>query len=102
MNSIRKNDKIILTYYINPHHFYFKYKKDAVGEQRLAEINDSVENYVRRHIEKRPSTNYSPQIGEIVLCHYISDCVYKWVRARVDFKLQYDKEVFIIWAIDYG
>ncbi|XP_037028322.1 putative ATP-dependent RNA helicase TDRD12 isoform X2 [Bradysia coprophila] len=102
MNSIRKNDKILLTYYVNPHHFYFKYKEDALGEEKLAEVNKEIEHYVNRHIENRHWQNYSPQIGEIVLCHYISDCVYKWIRGRVDFKLQYNKEMFILWAIDYG
>ncbi|KAG4068685.1 hypothetical protein HA402_002376 [Bradysia odoriphaga] len=102
MNSIRKNDKILLTYYVNPHHFYFKYKEDALGEEKLAELNKEIEQYVHRHIENRHWQNYSPQIGEIVLCHYISDCVYKWIRTRVDYKLNYNKEMFVLWAIDYG
>lgn len=102
MTSIRKIDKIILTYYVNPHHFYFKYKNDPDGEKKLTAINGKVEKYVRRHIENRYSNPYSPKIGEIVLCHYISDCVYKWIRARVDTKFTYDKEKFVLWAIDYG
>lgn len=102
MNFIRKTGDIILTYYVNPHHFYFKYKKDEKAETKLAEINDEIGKYVSRHIEKCRWQNYSPVIGEIVLCHYITDCVDMWIRARIDYKLQYEKEKFILWAIDYG
>lgn len=102
MSSIRKIDKIIITYYVNPHHFYFRYEDDSCAENALNIINNKIEKYVNRHIEKRHSNYYLPKIGEIVLCHYISDCVYQWIRARVDAKLTYDKEIFILWAVDYG
>lgn len=99
---IRKIDLVNVTYYVNPHHFYFKYADDPIGESKLKTINNNVEKYVHRHIEQRHSIPHSPKIGEIVLCHYLSDCVDKWIRARVDAKLTYAKEMFILWALDYG
>lgn len=102
MTGVRKAGDIDITYYVNPHHFYFKYVDDARGEEKLATLNANIEKYVSRHIENRYSNPYTAKIGEIVLCHYISDCVSKWIRARVDTKLMYGKEVFILWAIDYG
>lgn len=102
MTSIRKIDNITITFYVDPHHFYFKYDDDPRSEDKLNSINKNIEKYVGQHIEKRHSNPYSPEIGEIVLCHYISDCVSKWIRARVDTKLTYDKEKFVLWAVDYG
>lgn len=67
MTSIRKNDNIILMYYVNPHLFYFKYKNDERGDDVLSQINKKIEKYVNRHIEKSYPNPYAPEIGEIVI-----------------------------------
>lgn len=99
--SIRKVDEIDITYYVGPHLFYFKYK-DGECDAVLDDINNNVEKYVEKHIAKRRPSPHSPQIGEIVLCHYITDCINKWIRARVDYKRTYGREKFILWALDFG
>lgn len=99
MSTIRKIDAINITYYVSPQHFYFKYADDLVGESKLDAINNRVEKYVNR---QRTSVPYSPEVGEMVLCRYLADGADKWVRARVDAKLTYATEKFILWTVDYG
>lgn len=97
MELIRKQDNIIITHYVNPHMFWFKYQKDARSEEILILLNEKLQKYVLDNVRKHEP--YSPRIGEIILCYNGE----QWIRGKVDQRLTNPKETkFIVWAIDYG
>lgn len=87
-------DRIIITHYINPTMFWFKYQTDEClpllsHETALQAFANSID-----------SVGHHPVLEEVVLVKHLA--MDKWVRCKVDKIEISDIPEYTVWVIDYG
>lgn len=102
MSSANRNGNILITHYINPHMFWFRYESDFITNEPLSQLEASLNTYsIELSKRKAQQGGYKAKIGEIVMVLHLG--WQKWIRAHVDQIFEfYDGHRYYMWAIDHG
>lgn len=96
---------ILITHFINPHLFWFKYESDVVVNvnKPLQDLEHELAEHVAA-LKKRSLYNsgYEPERGEHVALMHLT--WKKWIRVRVDNTIECMStgKKFSLWATDHG
>lgn len=103
MSRIYRSGDIDITFYVNPHLFWFNYKEESfLMTEKLKKLDNRIQCYAKTVNNKR-YFDYSPFIGELVIVRHCSGSVDKWIRARVDYEFNCGTGTeYILWTLDYG
>ena len=97
MDSNQKTRTIVLTHYINPHMFWFKYEYHLLENIPLQSLELKIKNYAA----EQSLDAFEPKVGQIVA--FMNATWQKWIRVRVDMIPEgLDGHIYILWAIDHG
>lgn len=112
LQNIDKNydDIILITHFVNPHMFWFKYPKEILNNTDLIELEIKIQKYVsavypkhRQRFNSSDNNNaYAPCVDDIVA---VLNCGWnKWVRASVEKVNENNGKIknIVLWSIDHG
>lgn len=89
-------EKLIeITYFVNPHLFWFKYADETVNKT-VQMIETNLKSYVKR---KSSSENEIFRVGHMVAVYIVAE--QKWIRGKL-IQIESNNEYLIVWATDYG
>lgn len=95
---------IILTHFINPHRFWFKYESSVMnGNEALDQLELDLQQHLLVMNQRRLyRAGYEPERGEHVAFKHLVWS--KWVRARVDHIIEIlgEGKKYLVWTTDHG
>lgn len=100
MSSELRERRIHITYYRNPHCFYFKFH-DELFDDDLLQLETEIAKQANGVRKANLGRVFRPFVGFIVAAYIIY--YGKWVRAKVvKLPTESHPNQFVVWAVDHG
>lgn len=93
---MNQGNRIIVTYCVDPHKFYFKYVNDCVNDE-YSKFDYTIQCYGNGLYARKLWSDYTPHKNEIII--FFDLILNKWLRGSV---INVDDYEITLWCIDNG